>query len=63
MWTTAFSVLHAAEPLGLSFASVPASIPTVDPFDEKEDRSIVSLPEEVNKEAYSFGSGWLRGPL
>jgi hypothetical protein len=36
---------------------VPVSIPTVDPFDGKEDRSIVSLPEEVNKEAYSFGSG------
>ena len=63
MWTSEPSSIHAAEPLGLIFAVVPVSIPTVDPFDGKEDRSIVSLPEEVNKEAYSFGSGWLDGPL
>ena len=63
MWTSVFSVLHAAEPLGLIVAVVPVSIPTVDPFVENEDRFIISIPEEVNKEAYSFGSGWSSGPL
>ena len=36
MWTSEPSFLHAAEPLGLIVAVVPVSIPTVDPFDEKE---------------------------